>query len=70
MNAKVLLTSAFFPCVSRVIVSANPCGRDLSFALSAIVNTGHLSVVSELHYVRHSYKFASRFKYFTVKLNE
>ena len=36
------LTGAFFPCVSRVTVSATPCDRHLSFALSAIVNTGNL----------------------------
>ena len=42
MNTEVLLTSAFFPCVSRVTVAATPCSRHLSMALSAIVNTGHL----------------------------
>ena len=42
MNAEVLLTSAFFLWVSRVTMAATPCGRHLSMALSAIVNTGHL----------------------------
>ena len=42
MTGNLQLNSAFFPCVSRVTVAATPCGRRLSFALSAIVNTGHL----------------------------
>ena len=54
MNVEALLTSAFFPCVSWVTVAAIPCGRHLSMALSAIVNTGHLccelqfSVITEI----------------------
>ena len=42
MTGNLQLNNAFFSCVSRVTVAATPCGRHLSFALSAVVNTGHL----------------------------
>ena len=68
MNVEVLITSAFFPCVSRVTVAAT-CGRHLSMALSATVNTGHLCC--ELIAMCETFlQIASGFKYLTVKLNE
>ena len=68
MKVEVLLTSAFFPCVSRMTVAAIPCRRHLSMTLSAIVNTGHLRC--EWIAICETFLQICISKYLTVKLNE